>query len=113
MSSAILVGYALFFRPLLEEKAFWVVAAFVLFSPTVHPWYLLWVFPLSIICMQRSWRWLYTAYPLFYVALLTLEPDTGVWEPPIWPQVFTYLPFLGCLLWDWFKVRLHWKEALS
>ena len=107
--AGILVCCALLYKSLLEEKAFWICAAFVLFSPTVHPWYLLWVLPLSILCMQRSWMWLYTAYPLFYVAWTTFDPISRSWDPPVWPQIVTYVPFLILLVFERVAHIMKWN----
>jgi len=98
LGAGFVVLYAQLSKPLFEQKILWVCAAFVLFSPTVHPWYLLWVLPFSLICQQKVWLWLYTVYPIFYVALTSIDPTTGAWNPPLWPQLLTYIPFFACLV---------------
>lgn len=71
----------------------WLTTAFVLVSPTVHPWYLLapvaaslalgrWDWPLAALALQQS-----------YLALGTLRPD-GSWSPPGWLGLSTWGPAL-------------------
>ena len=85
-----------------SKQAFWLAGTFVLLSPTVHPWYLLWVFPLAIWHRNRAWVGLCFAYPLWYVALTTWDVHTESWDPPLWPQIFSYGLFLGLLAWEYF-----------
>ena len=82
-------------------QVFWIVGTFVLLSPTVHPWYLMWVFPVAIWHRSVSWTGLCCAYPLWYVALTTWDDATQTWDPPMWPQIFSYTLFLGLLVWEW------------
>ena len=57
--------------------AFWICGASILFSPTVHPWYVLWAWVPALLCGNRSWTVMATLVPLSHVALLTLDPITG------------------------------------
>jgi alpha-1,6-mannosyltransferase len=76
--------------------ALYILGTWVLFSPTVHPWYGMWVFPFAILCGSRSWTLLCSLLPLSYHALLTVDPVTQNWNPSIWPQIIEYS--LPCLL---------------
>ena len=82
-------------------QAFWLVGTFVLLSPTVHPWYLLWVFPLALWHRNRAWIVLCMCYPMWYVALTTWDAQSHSWNPPLWPQLISYGCFFGVGLWDW------------
>ncbi|MEL6344889.1 MAG: hypothetical protein AAFV53_17360 [Myxococcota bacterium] len=76
----------------------WVGGAFVLLSPTVHPWYIAWAWVPALICGVRSWSLLATLAPLSYVALASYDPTTSSWEEPAWPAWAQHLPFLIALL---------------
>jgi hypothetical protein len=88
-----------------SRQAFWLSGTFILLSPTVHPWYLLWVFPLAIWHGHRAWLGLCFLYPLWYVALTTWDPTSQSWSPPLWPQVLSYGVFVALLLFDRFRVE--------
>ena len=95
----------------ISKQAFWLVSTFVLLSPTVHPWYLLWVFPLALWHQNRPWIILCMLYPFWYVALTTWNEQTKSWSPPVWPQVFCYGVFLGMWVLDVFRARLPWHPS--
>jgi len=82
---------------------------FILCSPTVHPWYALWIV-VPMLMMARSipqftWGLWMSLVPLTYVSLFTLDPQTGDWSPPLWPTFLSYL--LPCLLWT----LLHFRSS--
>jgi len=102
-----LVGWV---RPF-SRQAFWLTGLFVLLSPTVHPWYLLWVFPLAIWHKNRAWLGLCSLYPLWYVVLTTWDSQTQSWDPPMWPQWLSYGGFVMLLVLDWRATRLSGEPA--
>ena len=83
-----------------ERIALWAGGAFVLLSPTVHPWYVLWAWVPALLCGVRSWTLLATLVPLSYAALASYDPTTSTWEEPWWPPLFSTLPFLMVLIWE-------------
>ena len=85
--------------------ALWIGGAFVLLSPTVHPWYIAWAWVPALLCGVRAWSVLATLAPLSYVVLATLDPTTGQWAEPWWPVWVQYVPFLGVMAWE-FGVHL-------
>lgn len=85
--------------------ALWIGGAFVLLSPTVHPWYIAWAWLPALICGVRSWSLLATLAPLSYAVLVTYDPATGRWEEPWWPVWIQYVPFAGVMAWE-FVVHL-------
>ena len=96
--------------------ALWVGGAFVLLSPTVHPWYLLWAWVPALVCGVRSWSLLVVLAPLSYAALASYDPSTSHWTEPAWPAWAEYLPFLAALAteWLWHAIRPGpWAPALS
>lgn len=76
-----------------------VMGAFVLLTPALHPWYVLWLLPL--VADGGSWAWLLLAalVPLGYRPLdewLT----RGTWHDPIWTRVLEHGLTLGALAID-------------
>ena len=76
-----------------------VCAVVVLCSPTVHPWYGLWILVPPILVgdrrlMMAAALWC-ALVPLTYVSLFTLDPVANTWDPPLWPTLVTYgIPFV-------------------
>jgi hypothetical protein len=83
----------------LERTAFWVVGAILLLSPTVHPWYLIWMVPLVAIRFNRAWLYLTGSIFLAYYGLETYR-EIGVWPEPWWVKLAIYGPFFAILFAD-------------
>lgn len=81
--------------------ALWVGAAFVLLSPTVHPWYLLWVWVPALVCGTRAWTVLVVLAPVSYAALASFDPASGSWQEPWWPAPLQYLGLSLALAAEW------------
>ena len=79
------------------QVALWVGGAFLLLSPTVHPWYTLWAWVPALVLGIRAWTVLATLMPAAYVVLATLDPATGAWQESGWTAVAIYVPFLVAL----------------
>jgi len=75
---------------------FWVGSAFVLLSPTVHPWYVLWALVPALLI--GSWGWAAAAIPLLgaYAVLGTLD-EAGGWSEGLWLWAATWPPALFLL----------------
>jgi len=73
----------------LSSAALWVFGAFVLLTPVLHPWYLLWVLPWA--ACRRGWPWLAfgAALPLSYLPL-DGGWERGVWDAPAWIPIVEY-----------------------
>ncbi len=71
------------------RAALWIMAAFVIVSPIVHPWYLLWVLPFAAI--RGIWPWPVFSGTLF-LAYLPIDGwlSRGVWEAPGWVPWIEY-----------------------
>ena len=81
----------------------------VLCSPTVHPWYALWVMVPTLMVSDKTidsvcLLWC-SLIPLTYVSIFTLNPSTGEWSPPLWPTLVSYL--VPLVLW----IRLRSKKV--
>lgn len=94
---AAVVGLAVWRRRDPAEVALWAGGAFVLLSPTVHPWYVLWAWVPALLCGVRSWTVLATLVPLAYVVLGTLDLATSTWHEALWPRLVIYPAFFLAL----------------
>tara|TARA_B100000900_G_scaffold123974_1_gene104594 strand:- start:151 stop:723 length:573 start_codon:yes stop_codon:yes gene_type:complete len=97
---ALVVLRAVRLYPDLGRIALWSGGAFVLLSPTVHPWYVLWAWVPALLCGVRAWTLLATLVPLSYAALASYDISASAWEEPWWPPLFSTLPFLMALTWE-------------
>ena len=92
----------------LEKTAFWVIGAILVLSPTVHPWYLLWMVPLVALRPNRAWLYLTGSVFLAYFGFSIYRSD-GVWPEPVWQKLIIYGPFLLMLTVD--SWRGSWWQA--
>ncbi|MBL8614486.1 MAG: hypothetical protein JNM72_02645 [Deltaproteobacteria bacterium] len=84
----------------------WVGGAFVLLSPTVHPWYLGWAWAPALLLGVRPWTTAAALIPLSYVVLATLDPVTGAWTERRWPALLIWGGLLlHTLAWGWGRLR--------
>lgn len=84
------VIYGLYRKIPLIELSLWVCGGWILLSPTVHPWYVLWVWVPSLLCRSSSWTALASMVPLSYVVLLSRDVESGHWTPSLWPSLVIY-----------------------
>jgi len=74
----------------------WVVAAaMTLLTPTLHPWYLLWLLPLLAIQPRPAWLYLSGAISVSYIFYVLSPPARTL------VGVLEYLPFILLLCWQW------------
>jgi hypothetical protein len=79
------------------RDALWVLGAVVLLSPTVHPWYLLWVLPFAAARCSPGWLLLCGTVTLAYL---------GVDGDVPWPvRCVEYLPPLTVMLVGGWRAR--------
>lgn len=105
--AALMVATALWRHRDPARVALWVGAAFVLCSPTVHPWYVLWAWVPALVVGVRAWTVLAWLVPVAYIVLATLDPVTGQWQEARWPALVQYIPFAGALALEWWR---HWTR---
>jgi hypothetical protein len=77
--------------------SFMLLAGVLLLSPTVHPWYLLWIAPFLALRPSRAWILLTGLVPLSY---LDASPMSGGSSALPWVRWAEYLPFFLILLFD-------------
>jgi len=81
----------------LERAAFWITGAILVLSPTLHPWYLLWMVPLIALRPNPAWLLLTGSVFLAYYGLGAYRA-TGVWPEPWWLELSIHGPFLVLLV---------------
>lgn len=91
------VGFTVWRRKLdLVHSTGCLIAAFLLLSPTLHPWYVTWLVPFVALRPKRSWMWLMLAIPGYY-EILTRWHSEGVWEQDLAMRAIVAVPF--AMLW--------------
>ncbi|MBM3276936.1 MAG: hypothetical protein FJY95_02480 [Candidatus Handelsmanbacteria bacterium] len=94
--------------PDLYRGAFAVLGAYLLLTPTLHPWYLVWVLPFLALFPSPAWLYLSGAVFLAYEVLGGYS-NAGVWEEKSWVLWAQFLPFclllLGPPLYRWAQRR--------
>ena len=91
-----------------ERTAFWVTGAILMLSPTLHPWYMLWMVPLLAVRPSRGWLYLTGSVFLGYYGLGSFQAS-GEWPEPWWLPMTVYGPFLVLLVAD--ALRGSWWQA--
>ena len=82
-----------------ERALLWIIGAGLLLSPTVHPWYVLWILPMAALRGNRPFLLLGGLAFLGYWGLASYEA-TEVWPQPLWTRVAMWLPVWLMLLWS-------------
>ena len=72
--------------------------AFILFSPTVHPWYLLWVLPFAVLVESRGW-WLLAGTTIIAYEVQIGWRSAGVWESGEAVRALVYAGPLVVMAW--------------
>ena len=83
----------------IERALLWIIGAGLLLSPTVHPWYVLWVLPMAALRGHRPFLLLGGLAFLGYWGLASYEA-TGVWPQPAWTRAAMWLPVWLMLVWS-------------
>ena len=90
--------------------AYLVIGFALLFSPTLHPWYVCWIVPFLSIYPNRAWIAFTGLVPLSYWVWVNAQ-DGGAWTlRPEW-LVVEYAPFYALLLWEARETGLRRTEA--
>ena len=88
----------------LERALYWALGAALLLTPTLHPWYALWILPLAALREGRVW--------ILFAGLVALGYwgrdaflATGAWPRPPGVAVAVHGPLALGLLWNAMRVR--------
>ena len=76
------------------RRAFWLVAAYLVATPSLFPWYALWLVPILAVAPRWPWLWLTGAVALTY--LIFAEP---VWHIPGWVRLAEFGPLALGVAW--------------
>ena len=90
-------GYAAWRRFSVERALLWTLGAGLLLSPTVHPWYVLWVLPMAALRGHAPFLLVGGLAFLGYWGLASYEA-IGVWPQPGWNRAAMWLPVWGLIL---------------
>ena len=91
-------GYTAWRRFSVERALLWIMGAGLLLSPTVHPWYTLWVLPMAALRSHGPFLLVGGLAFLGYWGFASFEA-TGVWPQPGWNRAAMWLPVWGLILW--------------
>ena len=80
-------------RPL-PEAAVWLVGGFVLLSPNIFPWYVLWLVPFLALAPSAAWLAFTGTVALAYTFFLQ-QP----WAVPAWARVLEFAPLAAGAAW--------------
>jgi len=82
-----------------ERTLLWTIGAALFLTPTLHPWYALWILPLAAVARSRGWI-LFTGLTfLGYWGLDSYAAGAG-WPQPAWISAFIYGAPAALLLFD-------------
>jgi len=96
MAAVLLVAW---FRGARAESAtFAWMAALLLASPIVHPWYVTWLVPF-LVWRRAPWALAWTGTVVLAYAVLPAWRAEGVWHLPFWAFALEYAPVLALLAW--------------
>ena len=96
---------ALFYRRRrsdLYERMFWIFSAYVILTPSLFGWYLVWVIPFLVIFRNLSFLVLTGTVFLSYHVLIGYYTD-GVWSDYWLLSLIEYVPFYALLGWELFS----------
>jgi hypothetical protein len=80
------------------QATYYVLGMFIILTPTLHPWYVVWIVPFLCFYGNRGWLAMSGLIVLAYVVLIQYR-ETGVWEEEGWVR---WLIFIGSVLvWLW------------
>lgn len=87
------------------------IGAFLILSPTVHPWYLTWIVP--FLCFYRSKAWIILTGTVVFYYFMNHElfssmieyNNEWVWKEVHWLKLPEYLPFYGLLIYEFIKKK--------
>ena len=89
------------------RASFWTLGAILLLTPTVHPWYLLWIAPLLAVFPHPAWLFLEASVALSYHASY-LATAGEPWQEVPWIKLLEYGPFFLLLGLNLLKWALPW-----
>ena len=77
--------------------AFLVLGCILFVSPTVYPWYLMWILPLLCLFPSRAWI-AFSGLVMLSYGVWNVYAESGAWVVPTWLLALEYAPFYILLL---------------
>jgi hypothetical protein len=77
-----------------ERRARWLVGGYLVTTPSLFPWYTLWMVPLQ--APAPAWPWLYLTCTVALTYLAFAQP---IWHIPAWALAAQWIPFALGLAW--------------
>jgi hypothetical protein len=96
--------FAAWHRWEVERALYWTIGIALVLSPTIHPWYVLWILPLAALRGGRAWLALSGTVFLAYWGLDAFQ-TTGVWPEPSWLPFIIHGPFFLLLAFDSIRAK--------
>lgn len=93
----LVIGWTMWRSFDLERALLWTLGTGMLLTPTLHPWYVLWLLPMAALRVSRPWLLLCGLPFLGYFGLTTYHA-TGTWPQPGWLRAAMWLPVWALLL---------------
>lgn len=81
-----------------ERAAFVWVAAALLASPIVHPWYVTWLIPF-LAWRRAPWALVWSGTVVLAYTVLPRWHEEGIWELPRWVPWVEYVPVFALIAW--------------
>lgn len=98
----VLLGVGLFGGYCFLRQLFWLTGAIILFSPSLHPWYLVWIVPYLCFFPNPAWLFLSGASVFSYEVLIDWW-TLNIWHSDPLFMKLQYYPFLGVLIVGWIQ----------
>jgi len=95
---------------LLLKYSFWLTGAFLVLSPTVHPWYLTWVLPFLCLFISAGWI-LLTGTAILARTIYIGYEAAGTWQELWWVRLVEYGPPYLLMLYGIFRAWRRGKAA--
>ncbi|MDA0747116.1 MAG: hypothetical protein O2954_11390, partial [bacterium] len=92
------------------QVTFYLIGIFLLLTPTLHPWYLIWMVPFLVFYRSPAWMGFTGLVVLSYVVLIRYAAE-GVWEEAGWVRGVEFGGFV--LIWLVSYIQKRRKERLD
>lgn len=105
-------GYLYFTKIDLLRKIYFSLFLLMLFSPVVHPWYLIWFAVLLPLVRSFSGMYFVSAISITFLTVVTFQ-STGVWKESPIILMIEYLPLTALFLYEIFIARVFQRNGYA
>ncbi len=82
------------------QTSFVFTGAILLLTPTLYPWYIIWILPFLVFIPNISWL-LFSFLIQFSYFILKSYNVSGIWEESVWILLLEYVPFYLLLIFEY------------